>query len=134
MFYVGYYMLADSNAGQLGEIAIFSSPTVSILRAMELTFKAFLYASSQSKSPPLQVFRLSPLGSTEKKLIGINFVQMDKWIEYTICLQPGTFRIEFHAVRGIFQQSDIALDNIELQNVCNDEIQYNSSKEGKCAM
>ena len=87
----------------------------------ELSFYYHMWLSDEDTMAALTVFTYSQLHVYETRLVEIRGNQGNSWERMKVCLPAGTYQLAFVATHGLQFSSDIALDEIELYSVDNDE-------------
>ena len=124
-------MTVKSNIGQAGDQVTLLSPMKTFTDGTELSFYYHMRLSDEDTVAALTVFTYSQLHVYERRLVEIQANQGTSWKRMKVCLPAGTYQLAFVATHGLQFSSDIALDEIELYSVDNDEQICGSQENSK---
>ena len=85
-------------------------------KGTKLEFYFHMRISDEDKTAALTVFTYSQLHVYEQRLVEIRGNHGTIWQEKKICLPEGTYQLAFVATHGLQFLSDIAVDEIELED------------------
>ena len=112
----GHFALANTTNGIEGDVAMLRSPHVDILGHHCVNFDLYLLFSTDSTENSFRITLTSadlpfvhPL--TLHEILGW---RQDNWIQVSLPLIPGLFRVGFELTMGFAFQSSAALDNVEI--------------------
>ena len=115
-YLLGHFALANTVNGIEGDVAILRSPYVDILEDQCVNFDLYLLFSPDSTENSFRVTLTSadlPFAHpfTLHEILGW---RQDNWIQVSLPLIPGLFRVGFELTMGFAFQSSAALDNVEI--------------------
>ena len=113
---VGHYMLFSSRFGQPGDRVSLTSRLTKLDKPMLMTFSYYMQGSDGLPSSDLEIIQSSQLLVPGPILFSTSTSTANVWQTYSICLTPGSYHIVFTATQGQPYSSDIAIDNIVLDD------------------
>ena len=108
--------MVSSMLGQFGDQVVLLSPMETFEEGTLLTFYYHMMLSDEDTTAALTVFTYSQLHAYERLLIEIRGNHGPQWQHAEVCLPGGTYQLAFVATHGLQFSSDIALDEIELDD------------------
>ena len=125
----GPYATVRSWNGQQGDQVTLLSPTATFKNGVQLSFYYHMLIRDEDTTAALTVFTYSQMHVYERRLIEIRGNHGISWQWATVCLPEGTYQLAFVATHGLQFLSDIALDNIELDDDDRDKCLPHSVRE-----
>ena len=109
-------MLFSSRFGQPGDRVSFTSRLTKLDKPTLMTFSYYLQGSDGLPSSVLEIMQSSQLLVPGPVLFSTSTSTANGWETTSVCLTPGSYQIVFTATQGQPYSSDIAIDDIALDD------------------
>ena len=123
-------MLACSSVGHTGDEVVLLSAPVTLTSSRLLNFYYYMKLSSADTTAALTVYQYSPLHVYTQTLGQVTGDRGATWHEAAVCLPAGAYRLAFVATIGLSYLSDIAIDDVTLDQSCSFDIKHTDIVNG----